>query len=123
MSGYSHPYWLEIAAVHGSKARPKDAEIAIIGSGLSGVSAAYWLQEKGYTDIVLVDFEPEVAASFRNCGHILYGTVESMQALAALHGEDIAKKLWGLSIDICHDVRETVKRHQIEADYRQDGYL
>jgi glycine/D-amino acid oxidase-like deaminating enzyme len=123
MSGFSHPYWLETPSLKGSKEKPRDAEIVIIGSGLSGVSTAYWLQEKGYTDLLLVDFEPDTAATFRNCGHILYGTVESMQALVALHGEEVARKLWTLSIDVCHEVRETIKRHQIEAHYRQDGYL
>ncbi len=123
MQGYSHPFWLEVPALVGRHDRPKDAEICIIGSGLSGVSTAYWLQEKGYSNIVLLDCQPESAASFRNCGHILYGTVESMQALVAIHGEDIAKKLWALSIDICHEVRSTVARHSLDADYRQDGYL
>jgi glycine/D-amino acid oxidase-like deaminating enzyme len=123
MSGYSHPYWLEIPALKGSLDKPRNAEIIVIGSGLSGVSTVYWLQEKGYTDILLVDYEADAAASFRNCGHILYGTVESMQALTALHGEEIARKLWALSIDICHEVRETIQRHEIEAHYKQDGYL
>jgi glycine/D-amino acid oxidase-like deaminating enzyme len=72
---------------------------------------------------LLVDYEPETAASFRNCGHILYGTVESMQALVALHGLEVARKLWSLSIDICHEVRDTILRHQIQAEYKQDGYL
>ncbi|HYX34843.1 MAG TPA: FAD-dependent oxidoreductase [Oligoflexus sp.] len=123
MSGYSHPYWLEVPALKGSPDKPQDAEIVIIGSGLSGVSTAYWLQEKGYSNLLLVDYEPEKAATFRNCGHILYGTVESMQALVALHGAEVASKLWSLSIDVCHEVRDTIRRHQIEAHYKQDGYL
>ncbi len=123
MSAYSHPYWLEVPAIKGSMDKPHDAEIVVIGSGLSGVSTVYWLQEKGYTNLLLVDYEADTAASFRNCGHILYGTVESMQALVALHGEDVARKLWALSIDICHDIRDTIARHQIQAHYKQDGYL
>ncbi len=123
MENYSHPYWLEVPHLTGTLEKPKDAEILIVGSGLSGVSTAYWLQEKGYSNLLLVDFEAESAASFRNCGHILYGTVESMQALTALHGEDVAKRLWSLSIDICHEVRDTVSRHQLDAEYKQNGYL
>lgn len=123
MSGSSFPYWLNIPALLGATDKPRDAAIIIIGSGLSGVSTAYWLQEKGYTDLLLLDYQPESAASFRNCGHILYGTVESMQALTALHGEETARKLWALSIDVCHEVRETVQRHQLDVHYKQDGYL
>lgn len=120
----THPYWLDVPLIPGNPSAPKaEGEILIIGSGLSGVSAAYWLQKKGFTDITLVDFKTEEAASFRNCGHILYGTVESMLALVSLHGEDIAKSLWSLSIDICHDVRDTVARENLQVDYKQDGYL
>ena len=119
----SKPYWLEVPALLGSSDRPKDAEIIVIGAGLSGVSTVYWLQQKGYKNLLLLDYDAASAASFRNCGHILYGTVESMQALVAIHGAVIAKELWALSIEVCHDVRDTVKKLSLDIDYRQDGYL
>lgn len=109
--------------IEGRTTAPGPSQICIIGSGLSGVSTAYWLLEKGYDNLLLVDYQPETAASFRNCGHILYGTVESMLALVALYGESIAKDLWTLSIDICHEVRDTIARLKLAVDYRQDGYL
>ena len=117
------PYWLDIPLIEGSSSAPKDGEILIVGSGLAGISTAYWLQQEGFTDLTLVDYRPTDAASFRNCGHILYGTVESMLAMVALHGETIAKELWSLSIDICHEVRDTVAREGLSVDYKQDGYL
>lgn len=124
MKDLSHPYWLDVPALLGNtETRPPQAQIIIIGSGLSGVSTAYWLLEKGYDDLVLIDAGAEQAATFRNCGHILYGTVESMQALVALHGESVAQQLWSLSIDVCHEVRDTIARLALEVEYRQDGYL
>ncbi len=123
MTNTSHPYWLDEKLELGKLGKPPEGQICIIGSGLSGVSAAYWLLEKGYDDLVIVDYEPEQAATFRNCGHILYGTVESMLALVALHGEETARRLWALSIDICHEVRDTIARLDLAADYKQDGYL
>ncbi len=117
------PYWLTEAALLGENSLPKSGGILIIGSGLSGVSTAYWLQKFGMTDLVIVDEDPERAASFRNCGHILYGTVESMAALKALHGEEVAKQIWQLSIDLCHDVRDTVSELALDCEYKQDGYL
>jgi glycine/D-amino acid oxidase-like deaminating enzyme len=116
-------YWMDIKPITGVIEKPRDGGIAVIGSGLAGASTAYWLLEQGFEDITIMDFEQEKAATYRNCGHILYGTVESMLALSALHGEDTAKKIWGYSIEICHEVRETIKRLNLEADYRQDGYL
>jgi gamma-glutamylputrescine oxidase len=123
MKDSTQAYWMTVPPIVGSKESPKDGGIAIIGSGLAGASAAYWLLEKGFEDLTIIDFEQEKAATYRNCGHILYGTVESMMALTALHGEETARKIWGFSIDICHEVRETIKRLKLDADYRQDGYL
>jgi glycine/D-amino acid oxidase-like deaminating enzyme len=107
----------------GELGSPSQGGIVIIGSGLSGASAAYWLKRQGFDDITILDFESEKAATHRNCGHILYGTVESMKALAAIHGLEAAKDIWRYSIEICHDVRETIRELGIQADYRQDGYL
>lgn len=115
-------FWLNVEPITGERTKPNHGGIAVIGSGLSGVSVAYWLLKNGFTDITIVDFEVEKSATFRNCGHILYGTVESMKAMCALHGAETAKKVWDLSISICHEVRETIARHNIDADYRQDGY-
>jgi glycine/D-amino acid oxidase-like deaminating enzyme len=114
---------MTVPPIVGKPESPRDGGIAIIGSGLAGASVAYWLLEKGFEDLTIIDFEHEKAATYRNCGHILYGTVESMMALTALHGEETARKIWGYSINICHEVRDTIKRLNLDADYRQDGYL
>jgi gamma-glutamylputrescine oxidase len=118
------PYWLEVPCLRGSdEAPPKTASIVVIGSGLSGASAAYWLQKQGFEDIVVVDHQPEEAATFRNCGHILHGTVESMKAFSEIHGSAKAKELWTYSIGICALVETTIQNLGLQADYRRDGYL
>jgi gamma-glutamylputrescine oxidase len=121
---FTPSYWMDVPAIEGQSSRPKDGGgILVIGSGLSGVSAAYWLKEAGFEDLTLVDYALPHAATFRNCGHILYGTVESMKALVALHGRETAREIWEFSIGICHEVRETVRRLGIDCEYEQSGYL
>lgn len=121
---WTKPYWLGVPAMEGQLTRPRDGGgILVVGSGLAGVSSAYWLREVGFDDVVIADFALPHAATFRNCGHILYGTVESMQALVALHGREVAREIWAYSIEICHEVRETVRRLNLDADYEQSGYL
>lgn len=120
---YTRSFWMEVEPLRGSADAPKEGGILVIGSGLAGSSAAYWLQHYGFSDITMVDYEVEKSATFRNCGHILYGTVESMYALKQLHGAEAARELWDFSIEICHEVRDTISRLSIDADYRQDGYL
>jgi gamma-glutamylputrescine oxidase len=120
---FTPSYWMSAPPFGGKHEKPTEGGIAVIGSGLSGASTAYWLMENGLDDVTIIDFEHEKAASYRNCGHILYGTVENMMALVALHGHETAKEIWQFSIDICHEVRETMKRIKLDADYKQEGYL
>lgn len=123
MQDWTPSYWMEVPLRRGLPERPREGGIAVIGAGISGASVAYWLGRKGLDGISLIDFEPEKAATLRNCGHILYGTVESMQALVALHGREMAREIWAFSIEACHAVRDTAASLQIEFDYKQDGYL
>lgn len=124
MSEKNFPYWLEEPLVIGEKGNvPDKASIAVVGSGLSGVSAGYFLQKQGFEDVIIIDDEPEKSASYRNCGHILHGTVESMKAFTEIHGYEKAKELWDFSVTICDQVKETVEALGLSADYKQDGYL
>lgn len=119
----AHPYWLDIKPLLGSKDKPKGGGICIIGSGLAGASTAHFLQEQGYQDLTMLDYQAEQSATFRNCGHILHGTVESMKALTSIHGPEAASKIWRFSVDICQEVQDTVHSLGIDCDYKQDGYL
>lgn len=124
MSEFSNSYWMEVPVVLGNtKDMPEKASVVVIGSGLSGVSAAYFLNKRGFEDVMIVDYQPEQSASYRNCGHILYGTVESMKAMTEIHGQEKARELWQFSIDICDKVGDTIRDLGIDADYKQDGYL
>jgi gamma-glutamylputrescine oxidase len=118
------PYWLEVPLIKGETNQSfKRSEIIIIGSGLSGVSCGYFLQKEGFNDVTIIDYKPEQSASYRNCGHILYGTVESMKAFSEIHGAEKARELWDFSVQICHLVRETIQKNHYDVDYKQDGYL
>lgn len=121
---YSKPYWMEVPVTTGEASEvPEKASIVVIGSGLSGVSAAYFLAERGFEDVIIVDYKPEQSASYRNCGHILYGTVESMKAMVEIHGREKARELWKFSTQICDMVGRTASELGVDIDYKRDGYL
>ena len=108
----------------GSSGFPESGGILIIGGGLSGVSCGYWLQQFGMPEIKIADFNPSQAASYRNCGHILYGCVESYEALTEFHGRKLAEEIQQFSVDACHLVKETVAKISSYAscEYEQSGY-
>lgn len=124
MTDYSKSYWMDVPVVTGDTADfPEKASVVVIGSGLTGASVGHFLNRRGFEDVAIVDYQPEVSASYRNCGHILYGTVESMKAMVDIHGEAKARELWQFSIDICEKMGATVRELGIDADYRREGYL
>lgn len=120
----TQPYWLEVPMLEGAKTGlPDKTGVVVIGSGLAGASAGYFLMKNGFDDVTVIDHQPHDSASYRNAGHILFGTVESMKALREIHGEEKAKKVWSFSIEICNQIETTIKELGIQADYRRDGYL
>lgn len=124
MSIGSPSFWMNVPIIKGKTSDiPKRASVVIIGSGLTGVSVGYFLQTYGFSDVLIVDHEPEASASYRNCGHILYGTVESMKAMVEIHGAPKARELWQFSTEICDQIESTVQKLSLDADYRREGYL
>ena len=124
MNEYSQSYWMQVPAISGEKNEfPQDSSVVIIGSGLSGASIGYFLQQHGFKNVTLIDYQADHSASYRNAGHILHGTVESMKAMCEIHGREKAKELWDFSIQICDQIGTSIQCLGIDADYRQDGYL
>lgn len=119
----SASYWLQEPLIAPLGQSLESASILIIGSGLTGTALAHFLSEAGFRDLLLYDSQPKIAASFRNSGHILPGTVESYHRLKSLKGLDDARLLWRTSVEGCELFRELTESLNIACDYRRDGYL
>ena len=76
-----------------------EQDIVIIGGGIAGLSAAYWLQKEDPTmRISLVEkYELGDGATGRNAGFITCGSVEHFNRLVEKHGEAEAKEIWRYS--------------------------
>tara|TARA_R110002072_G_scaffold276051_1_gene437334 strand:+ start:65622 stop:66806 length:1185 start_codon:yes stop_codon:yes gene_type:complete len=76
-----------------------EQDIVIIGGGIAGLSAAYWLQKEDPTmRIALVEkYQLGDGATGRNAGFITCGSVEHFNRLVGKHGEDEAKEIWNYS--------------------------
>jgi gamma-glutamylputrescine oxidase len=98
------------------------ADVAIIGGGITGVSAALHLAERGYTVALLEAQDIGWGASGRNGGQVLPGFGASMHKIKQLTGAETAKRLWDMSVEAVDLLHAQVQRFGIPCDPVR-GYL
>ena len=98
------------------------SDVAIIGGGLTGLSAALALAERGLSVIVLEARRVGWGASGRNGGQLLTGFNKGFQDLTRAVGADDARRLWHFAEDAKALVHDTIARHEIACDLRP-GHL
>ena len=78
---------------------PTQADVVIIGGGIAGLSAAYWIgKEDPSMKIVVVEkFEIGAGATGRNAGFVTCGSVEHFNRLVEKHGREEALQIWQFS--------------------------
>src|SRR5512143_2776791 len=78
---------------------PPKVDIAVVGAGIPGLSAAMQLAKRGASVAVLEAETPGWGASSRNGGMALTGLKISMQAVSKKYGRDLARRLFQCSLD------------------------
>ncbi|CAB3807973.1 Gamma-glutamylputrescine oxidoreductase [Paraburkholderia caffeinitolerans] len=91
-----------------------DADICVIGAGLTGVSAALNLAERGYRVALLEASRVGWAASGRNGGQLIGGFACGMDTFAQFMNEDEVKQIWAMGLETLDIVKSRVARHQID---------
>ncbi len=94
------------------------ADVAIVGGGFTGLSAALHLAEAG-VDVVLVE-ENRIGwgASGRNGGQLHSGQRRDQDWLEAHLGMDAARHLWGLAEEAKSTTLGLIEKHAIACDWR-----
>jgi gamma-glutamylputrescine oxidase len=94
------------------------ADVAILGAGYTGLSAALALAERGYRVAVVEATRVGGGASGRNGGQLITGFNPPFTTLAARHGAAEARALFELAEQGKALLRERIARHAIACDLR-----
>ncbi len=98
------------------------SDVCVIGGGITGLSTALHLAERGYDVVLLEEQQIGWGASGRSGGQALTGYSCEMSKIRRLTDATTAKTLWDMSLESLQLTRDLVARHAIDCDL-MDGSL
>jgi glycine/D-amino acid oxidase-like deaminating enzyme len=119
-------YWhdtIEMPLGHETIPLPEKVDVAIIGGGFTGLSAALTLAKRGARVSVLEAKTIGWGASSRNGGMVLTGLKIAMQTAINRYGRDFARRLFQRSLDTIDTVETLCKEEGIDCGFARTGHL
>jgi glycine/D-amino acid oxidase-like deaminating enzyme len=119
-------YWLttvDMPKTDLSRALPETADVAVIGAGFTGLSAARSLAQKGAKVIVLEGETIGWGASSRNGGMVLTGMKLGVNQLISMYGRERTQKMYAASVASIDAVEQIVCKENIACDFARCGHL
>ncbi|MEK6752797.1 MAG: FAD-binding oxidoreductase [Chloroflexota bacterium] len=102
---------------------PADVDVAIIGGGYTGLSAARTLAQHNINVVVLEAETIGWGASSRNGGMALTGLKAGMATVVKKYGRELAKRLFQYSLDSVDTVEQIIKEENINCGFARTGHL
>ncbi len=119
------PYWWRDAPLERGAPGPIPArtDVAIVGSGITGLVAAIELARAGRQVTIFEAHEPGHGASTRNAGYVGRSLKQTFGETIQAEGLERAKRIFGEVMEAFVAVRDIVARERIDCFYRQQGRL
>ena len=99
------------------------ADVAVVGAGYTGLSAALQLAERGADVVVLDAAEPGWGGSGRNGGQVIPGLKDDPDELEKKFGPETGRSMWQISGAAADFVFELIARHKISCQAHQSGWI
>jgi glycine/D-amino acid oxidase-like deaminating enzyme len=104
--------------------QPPDAlDVAVIGSGFTGLSAARTLAKRGAKVAVLEAETIGWGASSRNGGMVLTGLKLGVNKLISMYGRERTQRMYAASLASIDCVEQIVREEEIDCDFARCGHL
>ena len=102
---------------------PERVDVAILGAGFTGLSAARALALKGARVAVLETNSIGWGASSRNGGMVLTGLKLGVESLARRYGMELTRRMYAASLASIDLVEQIVAQEGIDCDFSRCGHL
>lgn len=118
-------YWLETANIPAPEPvpLPSKVDVAIVGSGVTGLSAARALAKRGVNVAVLEAETLGWGASSRNGGMVLTGMKLPVPTLMARYGREKVQRMYAASLESIDCVEQIIHEEQIDCNFSRCGHL
>jgi glycine/D-amino acid oxidase-like deaminating enzyme len=120
-----HNYWLTTVDMQGNPSAPipEVVDVAVIGAGFTGLSAARTLAKSGATVAVLESETIGWGASSRNGGMVLTGMKLGVNKLISMYGREKTQEMYAASLKSIECVEQIVGEESIDCDFSRCGHL
>ncbi len=102
---------------------PDSVDVAVIGAGFTGLSAARTLAQRGATVAVLEAETVGWGASSRNGGMVLTGLKLGVNKLISMYGRERTRHMYAASLASMDCVEQLVREENIECNFSRCGHL
>jgi glycine/D-amino acid oxidase-like deaminating enzyme len=120
-----HNYWHTTATFPSTENRPfpDRVDVAVIGAGFTGLSAARALANRGAKVVVLESETIGWGASSRNGGMVLTGMKLGVNQLISKYGRELTRRMYAASLETIDCVEQIIREEEIDCDFSRCGHL
>lgn len=127
---FGQPFWLDLKRPYFPKLGGDiNADIVIIGAGISGLKLAHALAKRGISSVILEGAQAGEGASGRNQGSINVGpntlyaeTIEALRSTCGAHAQRYAHRLWQLGSLNLELMEAQMDELGINCDFQKEGF-
>jgi glycine/D-amino acid oxidase-like deaminating enzyme len=118
-------YWLTTVQMPAASAEslPATADVAVVGAGFTGLSAALALAKQGARVVVLESETIGWGASSRNGGMVLTGLKLGVNQLISTYGRELTRRMYAASLETIDTVESIIREENIACDFARTGHL